>query len=960
MQSITAMIWIIRGYTLVNMKQQIKQIIIIFLSLILSPIVAAQDVIKSPIDDKSYRYLNLENGLRVLLISDSDADKAAASLDVNVGNGSDPDDWGGLAHFLEHMLFLGTKKYPKADEYQAFIKQNGGSNNAYTSFDHTNYYFSISPSSFEEALDRFSRFFIDPTFDEVYVDRERSVVHSEYQARRKDEGRRLWDAQKTWLNPNHPASRFSVGSLETLRDREGRTVRQALIEFYETHYSASIMTLAVLGNESLDQLEALVVEKFSDIPNNDAVPKRFTQDYLNPDLFPARLNTVPDKDIHGLSFVFPVPSTYAEYQSKPLSYISNLLGHEGQGSLHALLKSRGWIESLSAGPGYTDREHGIFNVRMGLTSEGLEHIDEIASALFSAVDLIKNKGIAESRFNEQSKLAEIAFRFAQERDPGRVVQSLSARMHRYEPQDLLRGPYMMSEFPADRISELLGYINPDNVSIQVTSQLVETDKTIPRYDVSYSLEKISAETRALWKADENLTDLKLPESNPFVPKRLDLLNAETLDRESIVPRQLDTDSDINLWYAYDNTYQVPRANFYVNFQSPVANDSPKSAVLSELYVRLVNDQLNEYVYPAYLAEVNYSLYRHGRGISLRISGFEDRQNELLSLILGAMKNLQSNEEKFSIIKASLQRELRNIEKESPANQTIHEVYRLIMTPYWTEQSRLEMLDEIDLGDLIKFSEQVFQKVKVVALAHGDVSESSALSQVSTIAGEFSNSEYIKAFPKPTIRQFDQNSEYLRSMNIDHTDSALVAYFQGGDNSRQERAKMRLLKSTLESSFYNQLRTINRVGYLVHSGVIAIDRWPGLYFSVQSPSHNPKEINELYDEFLAGFRIELNQLDDQEFEATKQGLIDKILRDAKNLDDSTARFWREIDLEEWQFDSRKQFATTVGSLTKDDIAAYYEKLTEGHAAVLRVQSPGTGISDEGALSSGKMIQSAENF
>ena len=123
-----------------------------------------------------------------------------------------PRDWNGLAHFLEHMLFLGTKKYPEADAYHSFIKNNGGRNNAYTSSHHTNYYFSIKPDLLLPALDRFSRFFIDPTFDALYVDRERAIVHSEYRARRKNESRRIWDAEKRLLDPTHPAAGFSVGS----------------------------------------------------------------------------------------------------------------------------------------------------------------------------------------------------------------------------------------------------------------------------------------------------------------------------------------------------------------------------------------------------------------------------------------------------------------------------------------------------------------------------------------------------------------------------------------------------------------------------------------------------------------------------------------------------------------------------------------------------------------------------
>ena len=83
---------------------------------------ATAGILSSESDHRTYGALVLANGLRVVLVSDSTTDKAAASLDLNVGSGSDPDDREGLAHLLEHMLFLGTDRYPTAGEYQEFIR----------------------------------------------------------------------------------------------------------------------------------------------------------------------------------------------------------------------------------------------------------------------------------------------------------------------------------------------------------------------------------------------------------------------------------------------------------------------------------------------------------------------------------------------------------------------------------------------------------------------------------------------------------------------------------------------------------------------------------------------------------------------------------------------------------------------------------------------------------------------
>ncbi|MDZ7925044.1 MAG: insulinase family protein [Marinagarivorans sp.] len=169
----------------------------------------------SPNDARAVEYWVLPNQLPVLLISDPKAEKAAAAMDVYVGSGDDPMERQGLAHFLEHMLFLGTKKYPNSEDYQAFIQQHGGSHNAYTSIDHTNYFFDISAEQLAGGLDRFAQFFIAPLFNEEYVERERNAVHSEFSAKFTSEYYRQEDVLRTLAPEGHPLSHFRTGNLRS-------------------------------------------------------------------------------------------------------------------------------------------------------------------------------------------------------------------------------------------------------------------------------------------------------------------------------------------------------------------------------------------------------------------------------------------------------------------------------------------------------------------------------------------------------------------------------------------------------------------------------------------------------------------------------------------------------------------------------------------------------------------------
>jgi secreted Zn-dependent insulinase-like peptidase len=92
------------------------------------------------------------------------------------------------------MLFLGTEKYPDPNDYLNFIAQHGGSRNAYTAKEHTNYFFDIENKSLEPMLDRFSQFFISPLFNPEFVEREKNAVHSEYLGKIKTDGRRFYAA----------------------------------------------------------------------------------------------------------------------------------------------------------------------------------------------------------------------------------------------------------------------------------------------------------------------------------------------------------------------------------------------------------------------------------------------------------------------------------------------------------------------------------------------------------------------------------------------------------------------------------------------------------------------------------------------------------------------------------------------------------------------------------------------
>lgn len=243
------------------------------------------NILKSEQDTREYRGLVLDNGLKCVLISDPDTDKSAAAMSVEVGYLSDPDNLPGLAHFCEHMLFLGTKKYPDENEYTSFLAANGGTSNAATYADMTKYYFEVVPDKLSDALDRFSHFFIDPLFTETATEREINAVDSEHEKNLTTDVWRIRQVNKELADPKHPYHKFGTGSkatLSTMPKEMGIDVRRELFKFHEKWYSSNMMCLAVLGKESLDELEEIILEKFSPVINKSIEPEVYDpKPYLN-------------------------------------------------------------------------------------------------------------------------------------------------------------------------------------------------------------------------------------------------------------------------------------------------------------------------------------------------------------------------------------------------------------------------------------------------------------------------------------------------------------------------------------------------------------------------------------------------------------------------------------------------------------------------------------------------------
>ncbi len=886
----------------------------------------AASPIQSTNDNRQYQSFILPNQLKVLVISDPETDKAAAALDVNIGSSSDPADRQGLTHFLEHMLFLGTEKYPEPGAYQKFISEHGGSHNAYTAFEHTNYFFEVEKDSLQPALDRFAQFFIKPLFNSEYVEREKHAVDSEYQSKLKDDGRRQYDVLKSIINPSHPFSRFSVGSLATLEDREGNSLRADLVDFYRQHYSANLMTLVVVGPQSIDSLRDLATELFRTIPSHDTRPLEIDEPLFNAGQLPLSLHIEPIKDIRRLTLQFPLPGLYPFYRSKPTHYLANLLGHEGKGSLLSYLKQEGWAEFLSAGVGHSATDSATFQITIGLTQDGMQNRDAVIQALFNQINLVKQQGIDQWRFDEQRKLSEIEFEFKEKNSAVHDATSLARQMHHYPIKDVLRAQYLLEDYDAQLLRQIIDRLQPENMLLTLIAKGLETNQTTQWFNTPYQVSPISSEQITGWVHPLPESVLALPPANPFIPDNLAINSAAN---GSKIPKRVAFEAGLELWHRLDTEFKTPRADFYFAIRSPIANDTARHALLTDLYVKTVNDQLSEFSYPAYLAGLNYNLYKHVRGMTVKISGYHDRQIRMLDEISKALKNPRVQDEKFAVFKDEIERKLRNQQKERPYNQALDKISKLLLESSWTEQQLLSALESIQADDLRAFTANYLNTIELVALANGNLDLREAKEMAGMLAQYFLTNSHTKMVAHQPVIKLPKSASLIAPFEVPHPDSALTVYYQGENKEIETAARYALYNQLLSAPFYEMLRTQQQRGYIVFSTPMNLMDVPALSLVIQSPNTSAIELAEHTNTFLKGFNEQLKQMTEQEFNTHIQALRSTILEKETRLSQRSNRFWHEIDRSNAAFNRRERLASAVEAYSLDELRQAFANELLGH-------------------------------
>ena len=487
------------------------------------------------------------------------------------------------------MLFLGTEKYPKENDYESFLSKYGGFSNAYTDMEDTNYYFSLtstgSPKNDKDAcietsealeggLDRLAQFFIAPKFETDMVDREINAIDSEWRNSRTSDAWRNYQHLKTAGNPEHPFSNFGCGNLETLTAGNTTSPRPALLDFWKTYYQTYNLRLAVVGHASLDSLQASVEKTFGGLPYSEGKNRRIPDKPLEDQVFPyegaqykpglkafgpeqlskyRQLIPIMESRTLKLQFATPPLEDPVARETRPHRIISHLLGHESPGSLHALLNDLGYIQGLSSGMSISTTDFSLFALSLSLTPKGMANKDHVIDLSFQWISLIKkamldpdNLPLMEEYYNELRQIFSNGFKFRENGDPTDFCSTVAELMFDagVEPERILIGTNDKGNYDPKIAEAFLDRMKPSNALIVETNSDLAKEKEPeagfedgwqiePRYGAQYRSKTFTPEQMEAWENPATIDPrLRLPGLNEYIPTDFSLkcdaaLNGDT-------------------------------------------------------------------------------------------------------------------------------------------------------------------------------------------------------------------------------------------------------------------------------------------------------------------------------------------------------------------------------------------------------------------------------------------------
>ncbi|KAH9521126.1 Nrd1 complex RNA-binding subunit [Dermatophagoides farinae] len=975
-------------------------------------------LIRSESDKFDYKILRLANDIRIVLISDptykqlsqsasedidesndenegdDDEEKmstmsdesimngnvknAAIVIGVKVGSIQDPKEIQGMAHMLEHLLTMGSEKYPAENAIDEFLSSHGGYQNAHTEIEHTIYEIKVHPKHVSQVIDLIGNAFIKPLLRQESIEKEIKPIDTEFVQAKDDDDLRVDVLLSHLADTDHPVNKFMWGNKKSLIDdpkANNIDVHKMLLNFYRTFYQPENIVVVVQAQESLENLQLWTTSVFSNVvkpmmPDNLMTIEKFQGKLPFKFGLESRFNRLyrveSIDDGTRLLINWCLQPVIDQYLISPNDYWASLIGYEGKGSLISLLRERNLAMEI-----FTDSEifcqsnnnfFIIFNIDLHLTDMGASNLDTIVQLLFEFLTVLQRSGAQEYYYNEKQAIALYSFNKKSEKDSLSNSIELAKNLLYLPLEHVLTGTSLFYHYDDEIINNFGSQLTIDKANFIVLNKKLEENfetQVEPWMNIKYQ----SSEIPEKWKSNAKNCSGKsnyfyYPKPNRFLAKNFDLL-ADTLPQDCAERKQGDypmkiiDEKRMTVWHKCDFNYRLPNASFNIHILSPFNENCLENVAFNVVLQEYLTIILQEDTYDAYEAHMKWELARTCYGLTLGAKGFNEKLAELVLIVMERFLSVDFSENLLNSIKNDIIKEYRNKNRESQTfNQEIFS--SILMERHFSYLNLIQKIQTVTIENLRDYNEKFLSNISFEILVQGNISIKETIELAKRLESMFLNNNKQIDPPleriKQRVIQIPSGNNRIRLLTL--ADSSCMSYLelyqQLGPFDIRSKCYQSLFVEMINEQCFHVLRTCEGLGYMV--GCCSQNMFGILGFSVYVASDADKfdcsfldkRIREFLENYCKKFIHET--LNEEKFHEYVTAAITEKLAPYLNLDDETTKHLTEIIIYDYCFDRAKKEAAQLQTAKLQDFRNWTDEfifLPWNQRKMLSVEVVGNG-------------------
>ena len=788
---------------------------------------------------------------------------------VGVGSNSNPPEYQGLAHFLEHMLFMGSELYPQENYWMEQINENMGSTNAYTTCNETIYHFDILNNKLADMINIFSRFFIDPLFLKDSVSREVNAVDNEHVKNSKNDG---W-ASNYFIRTlaDKTINTFGTGSLKTL-DKPG--LRDALIEFFNEYYTSDNISVCIGSLINSEKILEYINKSFGNIENKQHkvfLEKPFYHSNIGKTFILNSFET-----IYNIKFIWEVPKLVELNLHKPHIIFSSLITQNGENSLKYHLKNCGFSSSISV----DNQDEGVIILDIDLTVLGHRYVNKIKNIIDNWLYQILKFDL--KKYAEyQSKILNINFNYGAKEPVENLCNMFAINHLNYPSKDIYINNFQI-DYNFDYNNWIKKYINKAIILIQ--SPKNKPENKLEHYDLKW--QQVDYKHMLVKRLPEYLIDFENKYFNISVKKNYN--NSDLVE----TPKKFN-----NHYYGSITKFNEPICIIWIGFYSDKFYANPKNSLLSKLSVDILNFIIsNKFVkaietFGTVIFTSNTSL----NSIQLNISGLNslDFFNEIVTDIIEIIREIDISDLNIQYIKnliSDYKNDYENIDKLTPWEYIDHlDTWNTLKTSY-NNITMIEACKNITLKDVKTYILNLFDDCNIQTFSYGFM-KNEELIKINKLFDVFSSNNK-NVIPKHILSK--SFNEKLKDANS----KCVKLLFKWCNKLEFENIAYGIvLKNILAELFFDEMRTKKQMGYLVRFSFVSNNSY---YYMMEKIQTN-KELD-----FVKKSLVEFNQNIEKNIRKAKckeiiKNIQTKLLEKSTSIFEEFSKYFSQIANKEYVYD-----------------------------------------------------------